>query len=72
MTEARLNGRNRWTTSYPSVYRFGLWLVTLVSLILVKPFLLCIYIDERLKQIDVKLLLLFLICDRCLRCDFHY
>jgi hypothetical protein len=53
MTKARRNGRNWWTMGCPLVYRFGLWLVTFVSLILVKPFLLCIYIDERLKQIDV-------------------
>jgi hypothetical protein len=53
MTKARRNGRNWWTMGCPLVYRFGLWLVTFVSLILVKPFLLCIYIEERLKQIDV-------------------
>jgi hypothetical protein len=52
MTEARRNGRSWWTTGCPLVYRVGLWLVTIVSLILVKPFLLCIYIEERLKQID--------------------
>jgi len=53
MTEARRNGRNWWTTGCLLVYRFGLWFVTFVSLILVKPFLLCIYIEERLKQIDL-------------------
>jgi hypothetical protein len=53
MTEARRNGRNWWTTGCPLVYRFGLWLVAFVSLILVKPFLLCIYVEERLKQIDL-------------------
>jgi hypothetical protein len=53
MIEARRNSHNWWTTGYPLVYRFGLWLVTLVSLILVKPFLFCIYIEKRLKQIDV-------------------
>jgi hypothetical protein len=52
MIEARCNGRNWWTMGCQPVYRFGLWLVT--SLILVKPFLLCIYIEERLKQIDVR------------------
>jgi hypothetical protein len=72
MIKARCSGRNWWTMGCPPVYRFGLQLVTLVSLILVKPFLLCIYIEERLKQIDVKWLLLLLICDRCLRCDFRY
>jgi len=53
MTEARCNSRSWWTTRCPLGYRFGLWLVMFVSLILVKPFLLCIYIEERLKQIDV-------------------
>jgi hypothetical protein len=53
MTEARCNSRNWGTTGCPLVYRLGLWLVTFVSLILVKPFMLCIYIEKRLKQIDV-------------------
>jgi hypothetical protein len=53
MTEARRNGRNGWTTGCPLVYRFILWLVTFVSLVLVKPFPLCNYIEKRLKQIDV-------------------
>jgi len=53
MTEARRNGRNGWTTGCPPAYRFSLWLVTFVSLVLVKLFLLCNYIEKRLKQIDV-------------------
>jgi hypothetical protein len=53
MIEARRNGRNGWTTGCPLVYRFSLWLVTFVSLVLIKPFLLRNYIEKRLKQIDV-------------------
>jgi hypothetical protein len=52
MTEARRNCRNWWTTGCPLVYRFSLWLVTFVSLVLVKPFLLCNCIEEILKQVD--------------------
>jgi len=37
----------------------------------IKPTLLCIHIEERLKHIDGKWLLL-LIYDRCLICDFRY
>jgi len=72
MTEACRDGRNCGTLGVLSFISFVIACDACVTRFCIKPFLLCIYIEERLKHIDVKLLFLLLIYDRCLRCDFRY
>jgi hypothetical protein len=72
MTEACRNGRNCKTMGVLSFISFVMACDACVTRYCIKSFLLCIYIEERLKHIDVKWLLLLLIYDRCLRFDFRY
>jgi hypothetical protein len=72
MTGARRDGRKFGTMDVLSFIGFVMACDACVTCYCIKPFLLCIYIEERLKHIDVKWLLLLLIYDRCLRCDFRY
>jgi hypothetical protein len=71
MTGARRDGRNCGTMGVLSFIGFVMACDACVTCFCIKPTLLCIYIEERLKHIDGKWLLL-LIYDRCLRCDFRY
>jgi hypothetical protein len=70
MTKARRDGCNCRTMGVLSFVNFTIACDACVTCFCIKPILLCIYIDERLKHIDGKLLFL-LIYDRCLRCDFR-
>jgi hypothetical protein len=72
MTGARRDGRKCGTMGALSFIGFVMACDACVTRYCIKPFLLCIYIEERLKHIDVKWLLLLLIYDRCLRYDFRY
>jgi hypothetical protein len=72
MTEARHDGRNYEPMGVLSFIGFVMACDTCVTCYCINPFQLCIYIEERLKHINVKWLLLLLIYDRCLRCDFCY
>jgi hypothetical protein len=72
MTGARRDGRNCGTMGILSFIGFAMACDACVTRYCIKPFLLCIYIEEKLKYIDVKWLLLLLIYDRCVRCDFRY
>jgi hypothetical protein len=54
MTGARRDGRNCGTMSVLSFIGFVMACDSCVTRYCIKPFLLCIYIEERLKHIDVK------------------
>jgi hypothetical protein len=72
MTGARRDGRKCGTMGVLNFIGFVMACDACVTRYCIRPFLLCIYIEERFKHIDVKWLLLLLIYDRCLRCDLRY
>jgi hypothetical protein len=71
MTKAHRDGRNCGTMGVLSFIGFVIACDACVTRYCISHFC-CVYIEERLKHIDVKWLFLLLNYDSCLRCDFRY
>jgi hypothetical protein len=72
MTEAHRDGCNCRTTGVHYFIGLDLWLVSPVTLVLSSHYCYVIIVLIRLKRIDVKLLFVVVICDRCISWNFCY